>query len=222
MYAARPMITDDARVVDRHSCQLETWGVLTHTGSEYYIVPACNMFLGLEVSLGGKLSNMSEYYTQEQRGARWEGKQILGGIKKVFGDLESDGYSFGFALGNVYNFRRSIYANDPYLYLPFSIALFDNRLFIHTNVGYKLSEQQAIKRIHIYNVGLGGEYELGERLWILAESFYERLDVAKYQLGLRIWLIKDRVQLDSTYGNAFRGGESFVSIGLRLLSPQLF
>ena len=194
LYAARPMITDDARVVDRHSCQLETWGVYDSEIGEYWAIPGCNLLFGA--------------------------RQFIVGAKKIFNDLEKDGYSYGLVVGNAYNFKRSKYRNDHYLYMPISAAFFDNTLLLHSNFGYKLERESHDS--HIYNVGLGLEQQLTQRVWILGESFYERFDNAKFQLGLRIWLVQDKIQLDGTYGNAFRGKEGWVSVGLRFLGPVMF
>ncbi|TLD96629.1 hypothetical protein LS71_005740 [Helicobacter jaachi] len=216
-YAARPMITDDARVVDKNSCQLETWGVYDGDIGEYWAIPGCNMIFDTEISLGGMMSNA---YNVPNGSSALRGEQFIMGAKKIFSDLESKGFSYGIALGNAYNFRRSLHRYDYYAYIPASVALRDNTLLLHANLGYKL--QYELNKRQIYNVGLGIEQQLTRYLWILGEGFYERFDRAKYQVGLRIWLLQDSIQLDATYGNAFAGKQSFVSMGLRFLSPALF
>ena len=212
------MITDDARVVDAHSCQLETWGIYNGSIGEYWFVPGCNFFLGMEISLGTMMSN--ELLDMNHTTSRWGGRELVMGVKKVFKDLEVDGYSFGFALGNTYNFKRSKHHNDVYFYIPISKSFFDNRLLLHSNIGYKI--KHVVAQEHIFAFGLGLEQQITQRLWILGESVYERLDTPKFQLGLRIWLLQDRIQLDGTYGNAFKGGQSWVSLGLRFLGPRMF
>lgn len=219
VFAARPMITDDARVVDEHSCQLETWGQYSHQIGEFWAIAGCNFIYDVEISFGGLLSN-EPTQTMSDHKTKWSGRKFVIGAKKVLKDLETDGYSFGLALGNAYNFRQLKNPNDFYLYAPISKAFFDNRLFVHANLGYKLEHNPFSE--HIYNIGLGLEQEVSQRVWILAESIYERLDTPKYQFGLRIWLMPDRIQLDGTYGNAFKGGQSWVSVGLRFLGPQMY
>ena len=51
--AARPFVTDDARIVDRDHCQLETFtkSQRTYAGSEFWFLPACNPW-GAELTLG--------------------------------------------------------------------------------------------------------------------------------------------------------------------------
>ena len=53
--AARPMLTDDARIVDPKSCQLESWVRDAKHVTEYWALPACNVGENLEVTIGGSL-----------------------------------------------------------------------------------------------------------------------------------------------------------------------
>jgi hypothetical protein len=54
-HAARPFVTDDARVVDRGGCQIETFykEQRKYSGSEFWFMPACNPF-GLRAHCRGK------------------------------------------------------------------------------------------------------------------------------------------------------------------------
>ena len=54
-YAARPMLTDDARIVDPKACQLESWIRDSKHITEYWALPACNVSENLEVTIGGSL-----------------------------------------------------------------------------------------------------------------------------------------------------------------------
>jgi hypothetical protein len=49
--AARPMLTDDARIVDPKSCQLESWVRDSKHVTEYWALPACNVGENLEAQL---------------------------------------------------------------------------------------------------------------------------------------------------------------------------
>ena len=55
--AARPMLTDDARIVDPKSCQLESWARDSKHVTEYWALPACNVGENLEVTIGGSLES---------------------------------------------------------------------------------------------------------------------------------------------------------------------
>src|SRR5690242_17197011 len=52
-HAARPFVTDDARVVDHGRCQIETFTKTQkgYAGSEEWMLPACNPF-GVELTYG--------------------------------------------------------------------------------------------------------------------------------------------------------------------------
>jgi hypothetical protein len=49
---ARPLVTDDARIVDPGACQLETWTRLGDAGDEYWALPACSPIANLELTAG--------------------------------------------------------------------------------------------------------------------------------------------------------------------------
>ena len=58
-HAARPMITDDARIVDAKACQVESWVKGNKSSTEYWAIPACNFTGNLEVSIGGSAINQN-------------------------------------------------------------------------------------------------------------------------------------------------------------------
>jgi hypothetical protein len=49
------MLTDDARIVDPKSCQLESWVRDSKHVTEYWALPACNVGENLELTIGGNL-----------------------------------------------------------------------------------------------------------------------------------------------------------------------
>jgi hypothetical protein len=57
--AARPMLTDDARIVDPKSCQLESWVRDSKYITESWALPACNVGENLELTIGGSLESES-------------------------------------------------------------------------------------------------------------------------------------------------------------------
>ena len=54
-HAARPMLTDDARIVDPKACQLESWVRDSKHTTEYWALPACNVGENTEITIGGGL-----------------------------------------------------------------------------------------------------------------------------------------------------------------------
>ena len=53
VWAARPFVTDDARLTNAHSCQLEVWTRIYPNSREFWALPACNPTGNLEFTVGG-------------------------------------------------------------------------------------------------------------------------------------------------------------------------
>lgn len=211
-HAARPMVTDDARIVDAKSCQLESWAKENSGSTEYWALPACNFTGNLEVTVGGARAS-------GDGGTRTTDLVFQG--KTLFKALESNGWGWGLAVGNV---RHPDAQNgggvlgDLYAYVPASFSFRDDRLVLHANLGWLREKEGGRQRA---TWGLGSETWLGRKTWLIAEVFGQNQGKPFYQVGVRHWIVPDRVQIDTTYGNEFGGpGEGhWVSLGLRLLSP---
>ncbi|MGD9787258.1 MAG: hypothetical protein AB7U30_04825 [Sulfuricellaceae bacterium] len=212
VHAARPMVTDDARITDAKSCQLETW-VKGNTGStEYWALPACNFSGNLEVTVGGAR-------TSDEAGTRITDLVFQG--KTLFKTLQPNGWSWGLAFGNARHpdaQNDGSLVGDLYAYLPASFSFRDDHLVLHTNVGWLREKENGRQRM---TWGLGSEGRLARQTWLIAEVFGQNQGKPFYQVGVRHWIIPDRMQIDTTYGNEFGspGAGRWFSIGLRLLSP---
>jgi len=211
-YAARPMITDDARIVDPKSCQVESWVQFNRDSTEYWALPGCNFTGNLELTLGG---------VHSRHKGRSRGTEALFQGKTLFKPLEPNGWGWGLVVGNarhpdVHADRSMI--GDLYTYVPMSFSFRNDRFVLHTNLGW-LREKEPVR--HRMTWGIGSETQLGKRTWLIAETFGQSHGKPFYQAGFRHWLVHDRVQVDATYGDRFgnNGRERWFSIGLRLLSP---
>ena len=207
-YAARPMNTDDARIVDPKACQVESWVRKNRDSTEFWAQPACNPTGNLEVTVGGS------HVREDDAGS--QNSWVLQG-KTLFKPLETNGWGWGLAAGTVrHNGPEN--GRDWYAYVPVSHSLFDDRLNLHLNVGWL---RDGLLRRHFMTWGIGSETRLSERTWLIAETFGQNEGRPFYQAGLRYWIVPDHVQIDATYGNRFGAGgsERWFSIGLRLLSP---
>ena len=69
--------------------------------------------------------------------------------------------------------------------------------------------------------GLGNEIRLRDDLYFIPEMFRSERGRPFYQVGLRYWIVKDRLQMDATYGNRAVSdtGERWFSHGIRVLPP---
>lgn len=211
-HGARPMVTDDARIVDAKACQLESWAKSNRNSTEYWLQPACNFSGNLELALGAARG-------RDDLGAETTNVLIQG--KTLFKALQPDGWSWGLALGNVRHppiQSGSNLVGDLYAYVPATFSFRDDRAFLHANLGWLRDREFHKNRL---TWGLGTEARLAESTWLIAEAFGQNQGRPFYQMGLRYWLVPDRVQVDATYGNRAGSGteERWFSIGLRLLSP---
>ncbi|MDR2508162.1 MAG: hypothetical protein LBD67_09275 [Candidatus Accumulibacter sp.] len=209
-YAARPMMTDDARIVDPKSAQLETWVNKYRSDVEYWALPAFNFTGNLELTLGGAR-------TRGDTGIRTTDQTFQ--LKTLFNPLEPNKWAWGLVVGNTRHPAAPAGASvsDLYAYIPASFSFRDDRFVLHANLGWL---REKTTRRNLATWGIGSEARLNERSWFIAETFGQEREKPLYQIGFRLWLIPDRVQIDTTYGNRFGGGseERWFSIGLRLLS----
>jgi len=196
-HAARPFFTDDARVVDKDHCQVETFYKTqrTYNGSEFWWLPACNpgfvpMKNGLEVTVG---ANRIED----------EGNCILQ-AKYLFKELQTNGYGLALSVGS---FSGQQYANAIA-----SFSFFDERAVVHTNLG-RFNEDGK-------TWGVGLEALLAPpRVYGILESFGQRGEAPTWHYGIRFWVIPNRFQIDATRGDQGGGDPDrrFYTLGLRFI-----
>lgn len=210
LYAARPMITDDARIVDAKSCQVESWVRSNRGSKEYWALPGCNFTGNLELTFGGAIA-------KDGAGSETSDLQMQG--KTLFRTLEPNGWGIGLAAGNVrHPHRHRSFAGDLYAYVPVSFSYYDDRFVLHANAGVLRQKLTSQTRP---TAGLGSETQISDSTWFIAEAFKQVEGRPYFQAGLRYWIMPNRVQVDATYGNRFGSSsqERWFSIGLRLLSP---
>lgn len=207
--AARPMVTDDARIVDPKSCQLESWWRRNRGGgTELWLQPGCNPTGNLELTLGGAWARADGSTSNTDRVLQ---------AKTLWRSLEGDStWAWGTALGAVE--RPQAGGTDIYGYVPLTVSLYEGRLFVHANLG--LRRDDALRR-NMTTSGLGLEAQVSPRTWIVGETFVQDRGRPLYQVGVRYWVVPERVQVDTTFGDRLGAGgqERWISIGLRLLSP---
>ena len=213
--AARPMITDDARVVDGKSCQVESWVRMEHGRTEMWALPGCNFGSDIEFTLG------SGRFRQDGLAA----SDWIAQAKALLKPIAANGWGAAVSAGVVQHrpFGAEGLTRDVYINVPLSFSFADDQFVLHTNTGWL--RDGAAKR-HVATWGVGTETQLSERIGLVAEAFGQvsrDSPTSFFQLGLRFWVIPNRVQVDSTYGNRIgsaRGDQArWFSIGLRLLSP---
>ena len=191
--AARPLFTDDARIVDKGHCQLETFTKTqrAYIGSEVWVMPACNPF-GVEFTLG---HNRIE---DEQNTVR-QAKFLL---KK----LEDTGPGYAFSVGS--------FGGDPYVNGIASYA-FKDRATLHANLG---AIHNRLPNTDRATWGVGIEVPLTERWTAAGETFGQQGDTPTKHAGIRYAVVPKRVQVDATLGEqSAMPAKRFYSFGRRLL-----
>jgi hypothetical protein len=212
-WAARPMITDDARIVDAKACQVESWVRTNAASRESWALPACNPTGGAELTFGGARTRVD--------GEAAATTDIQAQAKTLFRPLVTNGWGYGLAVGTVRHPNLAgggRFPGDLYAYVPASVSFADDAVVAHANVG-ALRRKEDGQRFLTW--GLAAETRLDARLQLVTEAFGQQVGNPFFQLGLRFWLVPDRLQVDATYGNRFGSTDEnrWYSIGLRLLTP---
>ena len=187
-HAARPFFTDDARIVDK--CQIETFykKERTYSGSEFWFLPACNLF-GAELTAGGN---------------RIEGdKNTIVQLKFLLKSLETNGVGYALSLGS--------FGGEPYFNAIGSKSFLNDRFVVHANLGDFRDSGGT------WGLGLEARL-VGQRIYGIFETFGQHRETPTYHYGFRLWVIPNRFQIDTTRGDqAGAGNRRFYTVGVRLL-----
>ena len=206
--AARPFVTDDARLTNAGQCQLESWSRRYRSGTEFWILPACNPFGNFELSLGSGVA-------YDAQGVRSQDYIIQG--KTLIRKLNTDDWGWGLAMGHVMHPAVNPGPNlmgNTYAYIPISRSFKQDDIIVHVNVGMLKDKASGL---HKRTWGIGGELKLAPRLVGIAEAFGDHTASPYLQTGLRYAVRPDVFQVDMTVGQQQhnQGDNRWVSFGLR-------
>lgn len=214
--AARPFVTDDARLTTSGSCQLESWTRVYRTSTELWALPACNPGGNLELTVGGGTAKLADEYGRSS--------DYVFQLKTLAKTLEPNGWGAGIALGTIRHPEVNPGPNllgNSYVYLPVSVSFADNWLVMHTNVGWL---RDKATRASQTTWGIGAELTATARWTLIAETFGNTQDTPYWQAGVRYNVIPGLFQLDTTAGRRY-GSErdaQWLSFGLRVTPDKLF
>ena len=214
-WAARPFVTDDARLTTARSCQLETWARVYRHSHEVWALPACNPTGELELTIGGGAA--------KTEGTDWTDDYVFQ-AKTLFRPLETNGWGIGAAAGVIQHPKVNPGPNllgNQYAYVPLSLSLADDLLIIHANAGWL---HDRATRKHQATWGLGAELNLNTRWTLIGESFGNSVDTPFWQTGVRYSLIPGLLQLDATAGRQYGSANEnrWLSFGVRCTPAKLF
>lgn len=213
--AARPFVTDDARLTNAESCQLESWMRSYRQSQEVWALPACNPGGNLEFTVGGgRAKNDGEKSTSDY---------VLQ-AKTLFRPLTENDWGWGLGIGTVRHPENNPGPNllgNIYAYVPVSASFFNDALVAHVNVG---GLRDRATGTHSMTWGVGGEFRISSKFLAIAESFGDNHHQPYWQVGGRLAIIPDRVQIDATVGQPFAGSGNgrWISFGLRLTPERFF
>lgn len=203
VYAARPFVTDDARVVDKDGCQVETFVKRQRRfdETEFWFLPACNPW-GAELTLG---------HIRVDSNLSGDARTTVLQAKTLLKPLPTNGAGFAFTVGMLANS-----ANSPYFNGIGSFSFLDDRIVLHTNLG---AIRDNVAKVSRGTWGTGAEILLiAPRLYGIVETYGQRGEKPTAHTGLRIWLVPNRVQVDTTLGVQNSSPERrFGTLGLRVL-----
>jgi hypothetical protein len=205
--AARPFVTDDARVVDAGGCQIESFAKRDRANdrSELWFLPACNPGGRVEFTLGGRRIDERDE----------TGRAAIVQAKALLKRLETNGTGFAFTVGAL---RDRPGPDDAvsdwsgFINAIASSSFHDDLVVLHANLG-ALKDPATRRLPHTW--GLGAELALTRHLYGIVEGYGQQGEPTSRQLGVRYWVVRDRFQVDGTSGR--QRGASWVSLGLRLL-----
>lgn len=224
VFAVRPFVTDDARVVGEHQGQIET--SVRYSKDEF-----SNLTLGAfgptarsEVTVGfvdgfplDPESNRSfsitgplvqfKYLLWEARPNSYPGLALATGASPPWGKGD---------------FRPHEWSG--FVYAAMTESLFDKeRVLIHANIGISTSSE-----VTVGTWGIGSQIRLIGGLHAVMEIFcndpYAGKSGGAYQVGFR-HIVSDSIQIDLTGGSGLFGSEqmnSFVGMGFRFVTGKLW
>ncbi|MGW8392048.1 hypothetical protein [Pseudoduganella sp. HUAS MS19] len=192
-WAGRPLVTDDASILEPNDCQLEAWH--QHTGQlhEWWAMPACRAG-GWELAAG----------KGQSRNAALQAKTVLRG-------LQAGGWGLGLAIAAQHGASRQHSAN-----LPLTMSFAGDALLLHLNAGW-MRQHGASSRA---TWSLGGEYSIAPRWSASVESYGSRHRPPTKQAGIRYTVIEGRLDLDASVAKT-RGAPHQLALGMTWALPGL-
>lgn len=214
-FAARPFVTDDARLTTGGSCQLETWMRVSPDSHQRWALPACNPSGNLEFTFG--VGNT------KPEGAQATSDYVFQ-AKTLFRPLETNGWGWGVAVGTIRHPETQPGANmlgNTYAYFPFSASFNDDHVIVHANIGWV---KDKASRLNSASWGVGGEIKLHPELLGIAETYGDNRGFSYGQVGFRYAVKPDLFQVDATLGQQLSGEGSSrsISLGIRYTPDRFF
>ena len=209
-HAARPFVTDDARIVDTGSCQIESLAKRQRRQreDEVWFLPGCTPVGQVELTLGG---------IRADNAAEGTSSSAIAQAKTLLRTLRTNDFGLALTFGAarlipIHPDRQAGWS--PFLNLIGSLSLLDEGAILHANVG-SLRDRALSRTRHTW--GLGAEVVFNPRLYGIIEAYGQEADRPSRQIGMRFWVVPNRFQVDGTLGSQSGGSRAWTSLGIRVL-----
>ncbi|HVN96577.1 MAG TPA: hypothetical protein VMT62_09125 [Syntrophorhabdaceae bacterium] len=222
--AVRPFVTDDARILDEHTMQLEASVRYDKDVFTNLNLVAMSPVKKSEITMG--FVDGFPLDVESNRSFSITGPLIQ--YKYLLWEAKPNGYpGMAFATGASPPWGRGDLRPNrwsEFLYLAATESLFDKeRVLIHGNIGISTTNPATVA-----TWGVGTQIRMIGGLNGVFEVFYNDPYAGKtggaFQAGFR-YIVSDKIQIDMTTGSGLFGSEqlnTFVGMGLRLVSDKLW
>lgn len=209
-HGGRPLVTDDATVTTADACQLESWQHSAAGGRELWLLPACNLVGGVEITAGGVrlwregAEDVSAYNMQ---------------AKTLLREIAPSGLGFDYGIGIGAGVLRGADGFDSdYAYLPLTLQFDEGALTVHVNAGWQHDRRDDSDA---FTWGLGAQVLLLQNLSAFIETTGDDASAANAHAGLTVIAIPDRLHVDASYGRSLgtAPANSFLTFGINVYLP---
>lgn len=226
-FAGRPLITDDAGILDKNQIQLETWLYSDERSLQHWVVPTFAVTDFFEVSASG-VQGLA--LVQEQQNIYSVSGPILQGKVQLLKPQADGTPGLAVSAGSLAPFGRGYFKSpawEYFLYLAGSSYVAGNdKVLLHANLG-RQTQRQLNSSAHLLLWGLAAEVKTNEKTYCFVEAsngelFAVRPGVAT-QVGFRHDL-KANFQIDGSLGTGVSGSPRlpfWATVGLRYVSDFL-
>lgn len=127
--AGRPLVTDDASILQAASCQLEMWIDRSRVATDLWTVPACNFGANIEWQFGGSRTFEAGRGTYSQANIQ---------AKTVFRSVDDHPWGVGLVAGVYRSPHRETHTgwDDPYVIVPLSFKFGASDNLVHLNIDH--------------------------------------------------------------------------------------
>jgi hypothetical protein len=208
VHAARPLVAEDATILNARQCQVEAWIEHHPSDTEYWGAPHCNYGGNWELIAG-----LGELRPPQPGGPS---TSFLLQAKTVFQQLQPNGWALGLSLSDqVTSASRPL--DDVAVNVPLTLSLLDDDARLHFNLGWTRQLGQRIGPTW----AIAGEWGLKGNLNYTLEAY--GTGGTYVQAGLRYALEGGQLTLDTAVGDriSLRGRERYFAVGMTINIPYL-